>query len=348
MDNAELFAKAFERHGLPFVAKDHDPAAIAGVMEQLRLYNALAGAEIFCGVLENPTFNAMATIYRGREFIGIYSGSLITIARFFYAFLSDPSTLLSIGEPSSESVSEEVIAGLRVPERSAPSARRPACDTRFRAAQHLAFCASLLLFFHEFSHLELCHLEFLIKSYGLNEYPELPASDLTLEQSTLRMALEWDADNSGLLSSLNVWRTLNSQIGYPALAPIGPDRSWLVAAEMLFWIMEIVRPSESGSDFPSHPSPPFRLINASLTAHRYGGGVAPLTKNEKSHDSPLKWIIKNALSEKVGRTSFFDQTSIEAQWDIIRPEYARIADDLERLQDTRSEKTGRPVKRLAI
>src|ERR1035441_9239804 len=98
-DDENAFADALRAHGCPLRIDELPDNACDGLKEQVAFYRSVAPS-IYCGFLNNTGFNAVATTHAGREFIGIYVGAILLIARYSYCLLSDPAMFVSIGAAS--------------------------------------------------------------------------------------------------------------------------------------------------------------------------------------------------------------------------------------------------------
>jgi hypothetical protein len=298
MTDEEAFEEALCRHGDLAKLDSYPPDFSTGLREQLNFYR-LAAPHVYCNFLNNTDFNAVATAHRDREFIGIYLGAIMLIARYAYCLLSDPEVLPQIGNVSLESIEPSVVEALRAPLKPAPSGRYlPRDPTRLRAAQHIAMCAYMILYFHELGHIELCHLKFLRDHLGVTEYKELGYAPLSEQDALLLRTLEWDADNSGLLTSLRMWRSFCSNLDYSAISALGTPRSWFLSAQLLFWVMDFVQPRNRRSRFATHPSPEARLVNARLVATNFGF-VPELLEGGTAEDSLIPWIMRNKFPSQI-------------------------------------------------
>jgi hypothetical protein len=265
MDYEKAFEIAMKAHGEPVRISELPENLSRGLKQQLQLFQSLAPF-VHCGFLDNANFNAVAAACNGKEFIGIYFGTTSLIARYAYCLLSDPDIFPSIGDPSAEAIEPQVIEELRCPLGTFSFSRYlPRDPVRLLAAQHLAACAYLILFAHELAHLELCHLSFLRDELGLEEHQEVTAMPLSEDEALLFRTLEWDADNSALITSLKVWRHIfPSKLDFSAIATLGAARSWSIAAQLLFWVMDFIQPQERRGLLATHPSPHARFINGVL------------------------------------------------------------------------------------
>jgi len=234
-----IFEHAFKDRGGLWRIEEIDPDG-KGLASQLLYVCRTFAPDVYVGLVNNPSFNAVATVASGRDLIGLYVGSFEIIHNAFFNLLSRRDCLTSIGDASAEQA-DSVPANLREPVLS-----RPIDPTRGRAAMDLAFCACLILYYHELSHIELCHLPFLREHLGVTEYSEMQVPPLSTQHVWLYRTLEDDADISGAVTSARVWKFWYEHMDFSHLDPMGWDRTWVTAAHMLFWIMELLHPPSAG------------------------------------------------------------------------------------------------------
>ena len=138
----------------------------------------------------------------------------------------------------------------------------------------------------------------------------MSAAPLSREEALLFRALEWDADNAALLSSLKMWRSLCANLDYSAIGSLGPAKSWFVAAQLLFWIMDFVQPPNRRGVLATHPSVKARLVNAAMVAGSFDF-VPELSDGQDSDSNPLiPWLIRNRFPSGI-IASAADDSSIE-------------------------------------
>lgn len=332
-------SRLLARHGAVVDPRTLDDQMGKGLAEQQQLYDRLAPA-VPCRFLDNRAFNAIATADECGEAIGIFLGATITLARYAYCLLADPSMLGAIGEPSKEELEPSVIEALRRPGDPLVEGRYlPRDATRLRAAQHLALCSYLILFFHELAHIELCHLDVLRAEFGVAEYYEVAAVPSSHADALLLRALEWDADNAALATSLSMWRRLYAGMDYSALKPVGPVLSWYLAAELLFWVMDFVQPASHDEGLATHLSPPARLINARLHARWLEGDFD--AGNECDGTLLIPWVVQNRFPSRQvwdTRSGGSSADHVVEQLSAARAQYESLLPKLEHFQQVRTER----------
>lgn len=260
----------------------------------------------YVGIIENSAFNAVACRHQLGEFVGLYVGAITQLTAFAYQLLSDPTCYPDIGDVSLEEPDPQVMKRLTVGDLEGVLLLRfaPTCPARRRAADRIAECACLTLCLHEIAHIQGCHLDLIYEDICLSEYQEISIAPLTEMESLLLKALELEADSVALVNSLSIWRVLSQNNGYNELATLGATRSWLIATELLFWVMSLNHDRARPRQLSSHPSPLTRYINMRMIKGVNGCEDAELIhaigdpKNMIVH-----WIAKHTKSSPMFDTS---------------------------------------------
>jgi hypothetical protein len=337
MNNEAFFQSVLERHGGLWKLENIDSSGRSIAARLLDLFKALSpGVQI--SYIDNKAFNSFATTESGRDIVGMYIGSLEILHNCFLNLLSSRNCLTSIGNASAERGDAKAMNLLE------PFTSGPVDPIRSRAAKDLAFCASIILFYHELSHVELCHIPFLRQQLRIDEYVELNAAPLSQKQCLLLRTLENDADITGAVSSTLVWKFFYENMKLSYLDPIGWERTWITAAHMLYWVMELMNPHHTNRKKSTHPSPYFRMISVMDAVSIYGGIPMELTPEQREHDSLLPWLAPQFIARNEPLI-LPDSSAIEAERVSLTREYVKIADRLEELQDKRGQKSGRPIVR---
>jgi hypothetical protein len=150
---------------------------------------------------------------------------------------------------------------------------------------------------------------------------------LSEEQALLIRTLEWDADNSALMTALKVWRRMYASFNYSAILPLGPVRSWLIAAQLLFWVMDFIQPRRRAGMLATHPSPHARLVNVSIQAHSFG--LVPDAPTGSDQYSLLPWIIRNDFPSRI-----IAEAAANRPIDRVVQELAEARNNYERIMPT--------------
>ena len=303
----------------------------------------LSAGNLHCDWVENVTFNALATCHMDYELIGMFAGVPLLVYNHFYCFLSDPSVLPLVGNPSGETPDELAVNGLRLGHTS-PLPRTPRDPLRCDAAMHLAWNAVMFVFFHELSHIVGCHLRLLSESVGSLEYLEVPAVPISNKEAHLRLLLEIEADQATATNLFSVWRSMWDRGALKAIAPLGPELSWAISLAMLFLIMDGLQPANRRPEYSTHPPPIVRLIhiftlaaNQRLPRHVDGEETALRGLQEV-----IRWREKAGLRVSVGDHGVTMQ--VHDELNALRLELAdTYSDRLAKYRDERRRTRGHQV-----
>jgi hypothetical protein len=267
LDSTEAFKIALRQYGQPLTTEHVHPDTAPGFEEFLQFFRdfmvrntKLLAENVHCDWVANVTFNALATYHMDYELIGIFAGVPLMIYNHFYCFLSDPSVLPLIGNPSGETPDELAVNRLRLGHTSPPP-RGPRDPLRCDAAMHLAWNAVMFVFFHELSQIVGCHLRLLSESVGSLEYLEVPVVPISSKEAHLRLLLEIEADQGPSSFLFSVWRSMWDRGALKAIEPLGPELSLAISLAMLFLIMDGLQPANRRPRYSTHPPPIVRLIH---------------------------------------------------------------------------------------
>jgi hypothetical protein len=301
IDVENPFGAAFAEYGGPLNADKINPATAIGLDELLRFFRSILtnpGAfaqNVECGWIDNYNFNAAATLYKDREFIGMFFGASLIIHHHYLCFLSDPSVLVQIGDAKNETRNVKAIQSLLWDQPDYVFPDNPVDQKRLQTAQHLGFCTMIFLFFHELAHVNLCHLRLLAEQHGSATYLELPTNQLTSSEAHLRVLLELHADDLAAQNSHRFWRAMWDKAAFPALSSLDPDFLWSISVTMLFSIFDSfcwkLRPV-----YTTHPPPLVRFLQV-LTLPESGLNI---TAARSGLDEVFKWWESNGLMTSPG------------------------------------------------
>ena len=93
MNKKEQFSTVFRKHGKSLPDSRTTPDVAEKAEKQLQFYNSI-NPSICVGIVENRTFNAIATRNNFGEFIALYSGALTQLT--MYAYQNEKESLLLI------------------------------------------------------------------------------------------------------------------------------------------------------------------------------------------------------------------------------------------------------------
>jgi len=312
---------------------------VSGTMgsQFLHLCRTLA-PDIYVNFINDRSFNAVAALANRRELIGINIGSFELVHNCFFNLLSRRDCLHEIGDGNAES--SEILPT----DFENPTVRRPNDPVRAKAAIDLAFCALVILYMHERSHIELCHIAFLKEQFGVAEYCEMQIASQLGTRPWLCRTLEKDADVSGAVTSARFWKCWYNSVNLTHLEPLGWARSWIIAAQMLFWIMELVHPPRNDQVVLGHSAPHFRLVSVMDAVSKYAEIPSALTEQELQHDKLIPWIATQCSALQRPFLMITDD-AIAQQTHSLNATYRSIADRLEELQDARAKQKGTTIDR---
>ncbi|MHC2635126.1 hypothetical protein ACVIU7_009436 [Bradyrhizobium liaoningense] len=318
MDKSSVFDIALRRYGgrLHIPALDSETAQVYAAYSRY-FDGALKWASAtnaHCDWVDNFQFNALATVARGHELIGMFSGIVIRTQQYFYCFLSDPSVLASIGNASSETPNVASLRSLGLQDPTIYArARAPTDPKRKNLADALTVCTVMCIFFHELAHTTRCHLPFYREVIGATSYLELPATELTPEESRLRILLELDADHFGAFNHLGFWRMLYEGLFGLSPIPLTAEECWCISVTMSFFIMGSF--ARRSSEHPSHPPPAMRylhLINRALS-QEHGMYVGPHDVATKGFKTVSDWWISNERPRGIRQDALSEEMFEELQ-----------------------------------
>lgn len=338
------FASLFRRHSDPLTASDLPSPARERFAQQIQFYRSI-DPTVYVGVLTAPEFNALASQRNGVDFIAMYIGAIHQLTLYAYQLFSDPAVYPEIGDPTAERCDDDVIQRLRLGEVYAAASLRysPNDATRRNAAERVAECACLILFFHELGHVRGCHLDLLNDELWLREYQEINAAPLNDHAALLMRTLELEADSVALANSLATWRGLTAETGRHVVNGLDATCTWLLAAELLFWVMSLTHDRWRPNQLSSHPSIATRYLNLRFFRGRDGQDDVDLVNAwDQRNRCVIRWMGRHNLSSSLLRWSVDDEelaTAVVAgEWTQLRQEMEKLwdrLDDYQRARDTR-------------
>jgi hypothetical protein len=337
----EQFSILFRKHGTPLLL-DGLPAAIKKKWEeQIGFYNLL-DSSIYVGVLDNASFNAVASRNHAGEFIALYAGAIAELTLYSYQVFSDPDFYPNIGDASAEKYEPAIISSLKEGDISRAAELRywPNCSTRKNVAERIAECACLVLFLHESAHIKACHIDLILKEFAISEYQEFNINPINAKESLLLRTLELEADTLALINSLNIWRDLVKRTGIHDVQVLEPTRVWLIACELLFWIMSFKHNRLRERQLPSHPSILTRYLNIRIGKIMQGEDQELRKALDQPGNTLLPWTAKHDFSTSI--LDFFQKEPFDAQdlaeWIELQKEIEILYPKLEAYQHDREER----------
>lgn len=338
------FAWRFREHGVPLQAANLPEPGGQRLTQLIQFYRSI-DREVYVGALDAIGFNAMASAGSGVDFIAMYLGAFHRLTLYAYQVFADPSVHPHVGDPSVERSEAEVIQQLRRGNVFDIGLLRymPRDPTRQNAAERVAECACLLLFFHELGHVRGCHLALLAEELGVTEYQEFSGAPITEEGSLLMRALELEADSVAVANSLSMWRHLAASTGRHVVEGLGATQTWVMGAELLFYAMSFAHQQWRPDTRASHPSIATRYFNLRFYRGQNGQEDVELASIVEARGFYLaEWVHRHKLTSPL--LDYFTEsdsaasTVVADEWSELHREIERRWDRLEGLQRARFER----------
>jgi len=215
----------------------------------------------------------------------------------YFAMLSDPNALQSIGNSSEElhhSAHGEDLTALRLPRNR----------QRQLAAWHLSIITCVFMLLHEVGHIVRCHPVFLASRYGIRTYEELPKTDSTAELSRIRMALEWEADEYGAVASYQFISALHDNNYFGEISYLKADYLWAIAIAMMFCLVGVVSKGGMWQNSRSHPAPVHRCAWSMAAVQNAFESSASDSRLEAGLQDVGNWVKRHLLGTQLYREKF--------------------------------------------
>jgi hypothetical protein len=330
-DSQKLFAEAFRKYGQPTsLSPGIDPVSIS---YPYIVQNFFPG--IYCDYVDTDELNAVASIYKGRELVAIFSGLINFFYKYFAAFLSDPNMFTTIGDPCKDlNATEANAARLRFIKQHPKSGFAPlsCCSIRSEAILEVIYCCTLFLHAHEVAHIVLGHLDLLKDEHGINVHEELPIVPLSLEEGDLRKAFELQADQSAALTSLHLFRQrIDAQPQDKRVA--NADLLWAIAVDAIFVLFELAAISKGCSRSLTHPDPFIRWTSVRVCVGERAEEHGIRRLQIPAMESPpiaqiIKWMEFNGFVDQCPLFPFNDvdkaARKLYSTWDGLAPYMKRL------------------------
>ncbi len=277
---------------------------------------------ILCDFIENPNFNAVAMVLGEKEYIGIFHGFTWFSMYVIFTMLSDPEMFPEIGDCSKEVLSHERYSWLK------NSAHRdaffhccelPKCPIRAEAAQHILHVAHIFLYFHEFCHLDLCHVHLLREEFLTEAYEEFSAFPLSEAEEYLRQVFELQADQGGALTSLKHGREFWASMSWGNHKnSLDADTLWAAAVDTILNIRQYVRHVRGTRSSATHPNATIRWANiyiSTTTPRAEESGLQSVNSDLTFRKHTALWFSKYLLD---GTPMFLDAEKKNALPELFR------------------------------
>lgn len=293
-------------------------AALENSREQS--YPRLPCGNVQFDFIENESFNALATVSDGREFIGIMKGTVNQIYSQCLLVLADDIVF--------QRLVERFDLGMLRREN------QEQLRTRYVLSLNIAWIATNFIFYHELSHIAHCHLQLLQEhDPTLAALEEIPLAPLTPDTARLRRTLEIDADAGAVRSAAINWTTLVEKGAFPALGAIHPHCVFGMSLAVLFHMLE--EKSGASSALSTHPRADARFFHASNVAMSTSHLFHPLDEEQLMEGLGIVgawWQSQNRATGIMIRAG----DVITDELNGYRRELRTIAEHLTRLQEARA------------
>ena len=349
----DLFRLALGSYGQPWRFQDETSIEAQAVRQLLDLFRWTVKGQrraigpkglIYCDLIENPTFNALATAYEKHEFVTLFSGAINHIYVVYFGMLSDAESLPSIGDASRESVSQEALDLIRAGQGIFAPSHLPRDAQRLQAARDLSLLTCLFILLHEVGHIVRGHPTFLQRKHGIAAYEEIPVSSINDEQARIQLAFEWEADEYAAITSYQAARAiLQHGANLPALKPLDADLIWSISASMTFVLIGHLSGGMTANS-PTHPPALYRYVWSMMSVES-----APECKQFSPQTSALQrgfaevagWFRRNSLELRSGgHTVAEDEAALQVQ--SLHEQYQRVkqvlANESDLLADIESQR----------
>lgn len=253
----------------------------------------------------------------------------------YLAMMADPVAFPGIGITSTEDAPANIspLKNLKSGGFLNNPPRTPKCRVRAEAAKHMIYISHLFLYFHEFTHLELCHVHFLREHFQTDAYEELTTLSLSEEEEDIRHAFELQADQCGALNSLQIWR-LHWAHNVSEKYSLKADSLWAAAIDTLFVLFQYIRSVTGKKLSLTHPNLAIRWLSVRLSTDVFSGDVEHLEHDLIFRRQALDWFETHLpeglkLSTKADADGALDETT--RIWSNLKPHWST----LQKLQERR-------------
>lgn len=307
----ERFRTAVSRFGRDWRPENKAPSEAEAIGNMLTIFRSIIemqkraigpNGRIYCGLVESNTINAFAMESEEHEFVAILTGLIGLVFSAYNCFLADPDTLSEIGDPSKEIARTDIADILKSPALYAKD-RFPTDGERKALGEELALFSCIFILLHEVGHVVCGHTSFLRKYSGLPSYDELPALPLSQDESALRLAFEWEADEYAAIAGYQVFRAIQARPeSFPHLGALDVDRAWGICVTMVFALIGFVSGGRLDVGSATHPRPWFRYLWSMVSVESSDACRAHQPKTaslQQGFTDVGGWFLRNGLSFRI-------------------------------------------------
>jgi len=229
--------------------------------------NAL-GEHVHFDFVKSNAKTALVAERNDKAYIAMTTGFSWLLMRLFGTLLSDPKFSPKIGDP--EKIPAEFFEWQLKLFRDDPFIKAialPSCKKRSDVILGLISCAHTFLFFHEYSHFLLRHLEYLESNGALSVIDESDPTDGRQALSEILQIMELEADRTAILTSLRYWRSIPESEHFDESFGISGDEVWLLAVETVMVLFEHLSKENKLVEGLTHPPALDRWAQLKWIAH---------------------------------------------------------------------------------
>ncbi len=343
-----LFVQIMSQYGDPWRLSDPSSHDARGLEELRAIFRICISRQkraigpqgyIYFDYLSNKGFNALAATANSYDFVTIFSGILFNLYRLFFCFMSDPETIPTIGQISSETLSQDILSSIRNNDYTFTAYQHPVDDTRFRAAQNLALVSCILVLNHEIGHVVFCHPHLMQTQFNTSVYEEFCLTTASTKENQLRRAFEWEADSYAAVSTYACVHHIRDLL--VGLRGLSMDYILSVSAFMLFLFIHKQIGAKFGSESDSHPAPRDRWLWMIHAIEQHD-----LCKKLRSGDFEIGSSIQDVATfwsrNKLFDPSDFDLSpsaadEMKGRYDLARIALREVDGELKDLESRRNE-----------
>lgn len=175
--------------------------------------------EIYFGFVMNPTLNAAAFTHRGRNFVGMFAGTVFIFHAVFARMLSDRRILRDIGDALQEADAPQSLQGLQDDAdkmmKSGLVPSWPNCPKRALYVERLFEDAVAFLILHELNHIAFGDAAYANRTQNLSCLLELAiagasGNDIAMSEKLTAQAMEMNADAQACITLVDNARRQNA------------------------------------------------------------------------------------------------------------------------------------------
>lgn len=294
-DHIAVFENAFRGYGKIWrPSRGPDARGVDGLRRALpwiaRKQTRAVGVRgpIICDLLENETFNALATVHDDYDCVALFSGAVDCIYNSVVAITADPEIVTSWGTPAADFDTKG--------------------DTLHRRlGREIGEMACLFIFLHEVGHVVNCHPKFLEETFGVTTLKEIRLGSDEDAISKVCKAFEWEADEYAAIAGYQMFRILHSKNVFGPLKLMHPDHAWSVCLCLTFAFIADASGGEMATASETHPAVLHRYVWSTMSIENAANcrQFSPQREHlQRGYSDVFGWFSKHGVkwrcSEELG------------------------------------------------